>query len=227
MLFWYLILGLGILLFAFSVIFILPKMFLQNRYTIREPKDRGIKKYKFSESDYAVVYEPSLFARRYVKQYVLAKRSGEKTIKCMLDPSVIYIDFDIVLFDSEGKAFLVINSNDVIGDGGYTDEMKLPPETSYVTILVNKVNEKTFRSEKSVNIGLGRIFGFGICNVILSIGASIALLYSLSNIFGGVFRESFPEEMISSGLAFLVPAAISAVCTLIASIILILKNKKR
>ena len=186
-----------------------------------------MKKYKFSDTDYAVVYAPSLSVRRYIKQYILAKKDGKKTIKCKLAPDVTYINFDVVLFNSENKAFLVMNSSDVMTEGETTDEMELPQDTSYATLLINQVNDTVLRKEKSVNIGFWHLFGFSICNVVASVVASFCLMYSISNLFGGIFRESFPEKMITSGLAFIVPAAVSLAITVIASIILNVKNKKR
>lgn len=227
MLNWILLMIAGISFFAIMAIWVLPHLFLKNRYSLDKPKDRGLKKYKFSDEDYAVVYEPSPEARRFIKQYVLAKRDGKKTVKCKLAEGVAYINFDVVLFDSNNKAFLVMNSSDVVGEDGMTAEMEIPPETSYATVLINQANDTVLRQEKSVNVGFWHLFGFTVCNVAISMVSSMCLLYSISNLFGGIFRESFPEKMITSGLAFIIPAAVSLVITVIASFILNAKNKKR
>ena len=45
--------------------------------------DRGIKKYVFPEGR-SIAYEPSLYFRKYVSQYVLYSQNGNKFIKCKI-----------------------------------------------------------------------------------------------------------------------------------------------
>ena len=80
MLFWTLTLALVVIAYVLLIVWILPKFMLKSNYPIPQPTDRGLKKYKFSDSDYAVVYEPSLSARKYITQYVLAKKDGKKAV---------------------------------------------------------------------------------------------------------------------------------------------------
>ena len=101
MLFWILLLALVSLAYALLIIWALPKLILKSKYPIAKTTDRGIKKYKFSDSDYAIVYEPSLSVRKYITQYILAKRDGKKTFQGKIAPNVTYIDFDLALRDPE------------------------------------------------------------------------------------------------------------------------------
>lgn len=227
MLFWILLLALGIVLFAFFTIGVFPKMFLKNKYRITKPLDRGLKKYRFSDTEYAVLYEPSLEARNFITQYILAKKDGKKFIKCKIAPNIAYIDFDIILFDSHGKSFLVMSSMDVIGNDRLTQETELPKETAFVSVLVNQVNDTVIRQEKNVQTKVSSIMMFGLATLASSMVLAICFVFSFSRIFGGLFKESFANKMMSSGWTFIVPGAISSTCVVIACMLLTLKNKKR
>lgn len=227
MLFWILLLALGIVLFTFFTIGVFPKTFLKNKYRINHPLDRGLKKYKFSDTEYAVLYEPSLEARNFITQYILAKKDGKKCIKCKIAPNIAYIDFDIVLFDSQGKSFLVMSSMDVIGNDRLTEETELPNETAFVSVLVNQVNDTVVRKEKNVQTSASSIMMFGLATIVASMALAACFVFSFSRIFGGLFKETFANTMMTSGWTFIVPGAISTTCVIIACILLSLKNKKR
>ncbi len=227
MLFWILLLILVIVVYAILMIFVLPEFILKSKYPEARTTDRGLKKYKFNDSDYAIVYEPSLTARKYISQYVLAKRDGKKTIKCKIAPNVTYIDFDILLFDAEETCFLVINSMDIVGADGLGNEIELPNETSYASIVVNQVNEREMRKTQFTRVSGSHLFMFGVLSLICSVAMSIGVLFAFSNIFGGLFRETFAEKMLSSGWIFMLPTLISAACITSACCTLFSRNSKR
>lgn len=226
MLFWILLLALIVIAYALLIIWALPKLILKSRYPITQPTDRGLKKYKFSDDEYAVVYEPSLSARSYITQYVLAKQDGAKTFKCKFAPHITYIDFDIVLFDATGTCFSVINSMDIVKTDGMADEITLPDETAYASIVVNQVNQKTLHKAQNAHVSKGRIAVFGVASLALSVGMSVCTMYAFSNIFGGLFRETFAEKMMSSGWVFIFPTLVCAACITIACCLLSSRNTK-
>ena len=227
MLFWTLLLALVIIVYALLIIWALPKLILKSKYPITHPTDRGLKKYKFSDSDYAVVYEPSLSARKYITQYILSKKDGKKTITCKIDQNVTYIDFDIVLFNAHGESFLVINSMELVDTDYITKEIELPSETAYASVIVNQVNEKKIREAQVAQVQPARLVVYGALSLILSMGMSVCTMLAFSNIFGGLFRETFAEKMLSSGWVFIYPTIICAVCIFGACYMLFSRNSKR
>ena len=226
MLFWALLLVLAIIAYALLIVWVLPKLILKSKYPVSKPTDRGLKKYKLGDTDYAIVYEPSLSARKHITQYVLANKDGKKTFKCKIAPHVTYIDFDIVLFDATDKCFLAINSMEIMGTDRLAPEIDLPSQTAYVSIIINQVNETKLQKKRVATVSKRRIAGFGISALFLSIGISIVSLFAFSNIFGGLFRETFEEKMITSGWIFLLPALVCTACIAGACYILSLRNTK-
>ena len=227
MLFWILLMLLSSVIFGFAVVMFFPKCFLKNRYPIERPNDRGVKKYKFSDSDYAIVYEPSLEARQFITQYVLAKKDGKKTIKCRTAPGITYVDYDTVLFDCRGKCFLVMNSVDAVKSDRLTEETELPSETAFVSIIINQANDNVLEREDNIKTKNVGIIPFGFFTLLASIAMSFCVVFSLSNIFGGLFKQTFPRKMITSGWIFIVPTILSVICIGMACILLTFKNKKR
>lgn len=227
MLLWTLILILTILVYAFLIVWALPKLILKSKYPITAPTDRGLKKYKFNDDDYAVVYEPSLSMRKYVTQYIIAKRNGKKTFQCRIAPNVTFIDFDIVLFDAYGSCFHVINSMDIVGTDGFSEETELPAQTAYASIMVNQVNDKKMGKAQEAQIDKWRLVAFGGAALVLSVGLSVCSMYAFSNIFGGLFRETFAKTMMSSGWVFILPTLVCALCVTGACLMLLPKNSKR
>ena len=227
MLIWTLLLVLMIMAYALMVVWVLPKLILKSNYPITKTSDRGLKKYKFGDDDYAIVYEPSLDARKYITQYILTKRDGKKTIKCKIAQNVTYIDFDIALFDAEEKCFLVINSMDIVAPDGLVDEIELPMETSYASIIINQVNNKQIREAQKAQVDTPRLVTFGIAAWVLSMGLSFGTLFAFSNIFGGLFRETFAIEMIVRGWIFVLPTLVCAASVGGACYMLYLRNNTK
>ncbi len=227
MLFWLLLLILVSLIYALLIIWGLPKLILKSNYPITHSNDRGLKKYKFGDSDYAVVYEPSIEAREYITQYVLAKKDGKKIFKGKISSTVTFIDFDIALFNAQKECFLVINSMHLVEADGLTKEIELPNETAYASVLINQVNDDEIKQTVTAQVSGFRLFLFGAVALLLSIGLSVCTMFAFSNIFGGLFRESFIEKMLSSGWIFALPTLMSAASIIIASYSLYSRNSKR
>ena len=227
MLFWILLLVLIIIAYAILIAWVLPRLILQIDYPTTHPSDRGLKKYKWNDSDHAIVYEPSLAARKYITQYVLAKKNGKKSIQCKIEQNIAYIDFDIVLFDAQGNSFHAIHSMDILGADGVTAETELPDETAYVSVVVNQVNETVVQKTRATAIQTSKIVGYGILAFLVSIGVSFLILLAFSYAFGGLFRETFAEKMISSGWIFVLSTLISAFFIIGACYTLYLRNSKR
>lgn len=225
---WIFILIAVIVTFFVAAVFVFPKIFLKNKYNVGETYDRGIKKYRIADNERGIVYQPALKIRKYIDQYILVGNdSGEKYIKCKINKNVEYLDYDIVLFGSNNKVFKVLHVKDIIQQRGYTEEVSLPAGTSYVTILLNAVNNKRFTGEKSVSISIMNLVCFDVLVTALFAYVGWCINISFSYLFGGIFRESYAASTEDTILAVAVSAAIGAIITTIVSLILIYKNKKK
>ena len=122
---------------------------------------------------------------------------------------------------------MMMNSLNLPINDGVSEEIELPSETAYASIIVNQVNDKVLRKAQTARIGKGHLVAFGVLVLMLSVGLSVCSLIAFSNIFGGLFKETFAEKMLSSGWIFILPTLISAVCILSACCALYSRNSKR
>ena len=105
---------------------------------------------------------------------------------------------------------MVINSMNLVETDGFTKEITLPQETAYASVLINQVDTKEMRKTASARVSIPRLCWFGVFALLLSVGMSVCAMLSFSNIFGGLFRETFAEKMLSSGWVFILPTLICA-----------------
>ena len=127
------------ILYVFLIACILPRLVLKPRYDLSVMQDRGIKKYVFDQGR-AIVYEPSVHAARYIKQYILSSNNGEKYIKCKIDERIRQIKFDVVAMNADDKIIDVVQVAEFVTDNGFTRGAILPHNTSYVCVIVKEVN---------------------------------------------------------------------------------------
>lgn len=227
MVLWILVLMAGCGAFLGMMVYVLPKLFLKNRYAINEPYDRGLKKYKLQDSGCAIVYEPSLEVRKYIRQYILTNQYGEKKIKCKIRPNIKFLDYDIVLFNNLNEAFLVLNTKDMIQDSGYTQEVALPKETSYVTILLNQVDGRKFKQYDGVKVSASHMAWYIISCIGFSVAVAFCMKLSLSCLFGGLFRYSFMTGWGSNVTTAVSSVLIGAIGAILSAVILVFKSKKK
>ena len=225
MIWWILLFG-SVALFLCVEMFLLPRLLLESKYSIGETYDRGIKRYKSADNGVSVVYEPSILVRKYIKQYAIVSDKGNKTFKCKADSSLSYLDFDIVLFDSFGKVFKVMTVQSIVNNG-YTEDVILPKETSYVTLMLNKADNKEFPKRSCAKISPSRIVIFGLTTTVFSMLVAYCINLSFSNLFGGLFRESYASNMLTNVAVLTVALIATALGTVILSINLAIKNRKK
>ncbi len=221
---WILLAVASAVIFIVTVAFILPKFLLQNRYKIKKIQDRGIGKFKTATDERALMFEPAISARKYVKQYLLIDREDKKFLVCQTAPGVAYLEYDIVLFNGNNKVFRVINVRDVIDESGLTKEVSLPVETSYVSLLLNVANGEKLGKRLKAMVSPLKAMAFMLITLVLSVAVAFCLKVSCSNLFGGVFRESF---MNSSGGNIFTAILAVALCTIgivAVSVVLAVRN---
>lgn len=225
---WVLLLLLSAGAFVALVVWVLPRLFLRNRYTVEEPFDRGLKKYRLRNEGVAVLYETQPSFRKYVGQYILMNRNGEKTLSCKVNEALSYLDYDVISFNAEGKAFSVLNVKDVLEKKGYTREVRLPAETAYVALLLNEADGHRFEGRRS-GVRVSPLHLFFFCIAAMGLSACVAFLIKLcfSNLFGGVLRESFRLSPSGNSLTLVAALLVGGVGALITVAYLVLKYKKK
>jgi hypothetical protein len=225
-LWWSLLVG-SILLFLVVEILILPKYLLESKYTVGQTSDRGIRKYKTFDEGMYLVYEPNLLVRKWIKQYVIGHRNGEKMLKCKVDEGVDYVEYDVVLFDAADKVFRVLGVQQLLDGGVFTDEIELPPETAYVTLVLRRVNNRDFPKVACARVSRAKLTAYGLLTCIMAMATAFCMNLSFSYLFGEVFRESYAASLWENVLVLGVALIASVLGVLMLSLLLFLKNKKK
>ncbi len=212
MFWWVLLLILTIATAVFISAFLLPQIYLKNRYSLTASGDRGIKKI-FEKNGMSMVFEPILKWRKYVNQYVLAERSGKKQLLCKINPEIAYLSYDIALFNSRGELFNVITIKEKIKKAGYTEIVTLPNETSYVSVIVNEVDATDFTASTPLTTQIPKKNGmrFILWSSLCIFMETFCVKVCCANIFGGVFKEMFMLNWESTGITLLIVLAFVAV----------------
>jgi hypothetical protein len=204
----------GFVAYVFVLASVLPRIFLRARLGNGSTSDRGVKKYKF-EDGRAVVYEPESKIRRYVNQYVLVDKSGDKYLKCKIDKRVSTIKYDVVVFDGHNNAIDVIQISEAISSKGYTVTAELPRKTSYVSLILREINyypidKSPFAYYKPIQILL-----FVVANVLTTVSASLVLRGFINKsleTFGGDTIEGVGFAVISATVVGLISALLIFLC---------------
>ena len=225
MAFWIIGLIVAIALYFVAMVWLLPKAFLKSKYSFKATCDRGIKKYKLESEGYAIVYEPHLRTRKYIKQYVLSEQDGKKTLKCKIDKDTFYLDFEIFLFDSLHQVFDVIHVCDMIQEAGYTQDVEIPSETAYVSIFVNRIDNEVINKKPRVKQSVGKLIGLWIWSLVLTVAFALTAKLCIANLIGGVFRQSVMLSMKGNITTAAVAAGVDVLCMVV--LMFILKKKKK
>ena len=92
-----------------------------------------------------------------------------------------------------------------------TDKLTLDPETAYVTLVINGVNDERFDEGVIKPISGGKIALFAITSALLAFVQVYFVKLCCSYAFGGVFREEFMITLPGN--------IITAICGVLAAII--------
>ena len=204
---------------------ILPEIFLKPSFGGTAVKDRGRRIIEETHGK-SIVYEPAAEIRKYIKQYILSERNGHKLFTCNISESIRYIDYDVVLFNAEGRAFKVLNIKEVIEQAGYTNVTKLPAATSYVTVILNSTDSAKFESSLKAKIPATRAAAFVIVGAVADITAVICCKICAGHILGGLYGESFLALGASWPLTLGVCAAVVALNVIYALLAIYLTVRK-
>jgi hypothetical protein len=182
--------------------------------------DRGIKKFVFPEGR-SIAYEPSLHFRKYVSQYVLYSQNGKKFIKCKINTKIHDLVYDISVYDRKDKVLGVYRISQSISDKGYTPEVNIPDECSYVHFSVISANGEIIPEKENsvysgiaiityaaITVGVTVIEGLFCSNVVKTV---FDIIYRLSNGFDYTYRVSFAPMIGISALCGCILAAVTIV----------------
>lgn len=222
---WWILFGITIAVYISLTGFFIPKNFFKAGYDFSFSNDRGLKNYKESGGR-SIVYESKPEYRKYVSQYILSDRNNKKVIVCKLNKSISRLDYDIVVFGSDNKVFKVINTRENIETQGYTQAVELPPETAYISLVINFADN--IRIDNGVKkIPKRKLMLFAGIVLFAAVAEIFCARLCLVNIYGDVFGEVF---MASAGntLTVLAIGLAVAIINLAAVIVYVrLKNKKQ
>ena len=203
--------------------FVLPKFFLHNKCAVKKSADRGIKRTVDRDGE-SVLYEPSPRVKKYIKQYVLTCRDGEKSIVCKMNRRTKYADYDIVVFNSANVVKCILNVKEAVPANGYSHVVKLPDDTAYVSLNLNEANDKTFDSKVLSRVSAGRILLFVLISAILIALTVMGIRVCCAYLFGGLFREGLIYENESILYTGIIGAAVAAVDLVITLTAVLVKN---
>ena len=151
--------------------------------------DRGVKKCVFPEGR-SVTYEPKLSVRKYVSQYVLFSHDGGKYIKCKIHEKVKSLVYELVIYDRKDEVINTLEITEKMDMSGYTANVMLPPETSYVHLEVRQVNGFLLK-ENTGETYIGKnavLFCFYVFILTLFIGLfANYVIISICDVFLGYF----------------------------------------
>lgn len=195
----------SIAVYVFLAASVFPPLFLKPRYRYSAEGDRGIRRYTF-EGGRAIVYEPSVPYRKYLKQYILSANGAEKYIKCKFAPSVHKVVYDVVTFDSGDRVIETVRVREDIGYGGVSKSSMLPPRTSYAKVVIREVDEEPVNSEQLFYVPRSAVIGFTSCVTVLMVAEALLLYWVIAS-FANIF---FAYSSFASGFGGLF-AAVSAI----------------
>ena len=117
-----------------------------------------------------------------------------------------------------------MNVCDVVNGAGYTREVTLPDETSYVSIVVSRVNDTSVNKPVKLHVSALKVLAYSLITLILSVFTAFAVKMGIVNSFGGVFRESIMLDKYGHMLTLFLTVGLSLVGILIVTIVLATKN---
>ena len=217
MILWIIILVILVVAIIFVATYALPSIFLRLRCKVKQSQDRCIKRV-YEVHGQSLVFEPDPKYRKYVKQYILSERSGRKVAVCKLAKNINYIEYDLIVFDAWKQVAKVIRVKDNANGTGFTKEVELPPETSYLSVNVVRIENQLFDDKMTGRLPKGNLAKFLWTNVAIVLLEVISLKICLANILGDVYRESVILDvngLLTSGVLALALIIVNTLITVV------------
>ena len=193
---------LELILFFILMVTVFPKL-LKVRCSVRKPSDRGLKKYLYP-SGRGIAYEPHPSFRKYIHRYILFTNDGYKYVKCKLDESIERLNYSVVMFNRRNKVIDVIDVAEKNCLRGETQAVLLHPDTSYVAIVPDSVNDLNFDHKPLQECRVWRLSLYSLCVATLSFAQMLFLKAMLQTYDEWWFHTNLMESL--EMLSFLLPA---------------------
>lgn len=203
------------ILYVFLTAKFLPLWLLKPRADSSLDGDRGIKRLVF-DCGRAVVYEPSVSYRKYVKQYILSAVGKEKYIQCKFTGSVRCAEYDVVAFDSNDRPIerVCVQEHLFEENGNISRAATLPRETAYVKLVVRSVNGVLLDGETVFVLSGSRVLFFTlsvtVCTVLEMMYLRSVLVYCAELLFGYSRFATGYDDLFALVSAFCGGLALSA-----------------
>ena len=193
---------------------LLPRTLMRLRRTRRVLRDRGIRRY-VSDGVRGAVYEPDLRARKYLRQYTVYCHDERKYVRCRIDPRIADIRYDVLVFDNRDRMIDVIGVREHIQKKGYTRTVILPPETSYVSVVLRHADGMYEDRGAVVAYPLWAMGTFAALTVALTVAESLVIHSCLGELMGLLPSLGAVDTPFDAVPALLVGAVLAGVSLLI------------
>ena len=198
----------------------IPQLTLKHASVGVNTRDRGIKKYRFDDGR-AVVYEPELIYRQYVPQYMLLSKNKDKFIRCRINANVRHIKYDVIAYDNNDKLIDIIGVEERLKRQRYTTSVLLPPETSYISFVLRRVDNMFMSNEVKVKYTKKSLIVCASLIVAATVALGLCVNYCFSDLWQYLIFDS-----LSNGEVFIKSAIIGAVAAALTVLVYITKNVK-
>ena len=222
---WIIILLIVLCFSGYLVAGVLPRAFLTLRYTVKQSNDRCIKRV-YEVNGQSMVFEPEIKWRKYIEQYVISERKEKKQIMVKTNKDLSYIVYDVAVFNCRDELTTVIKVNDYVDGSGYGKVVDLPEDTSYVAINVLRADLELFEDHLTAKLPKRNIWNFLGINALLVLMETVWIKICISNIFGGIFRESFALSGESFLISLMIAGALIVANSIIALIAIAIRKNK-
>lgn len=162
---------------------IFPSLFLKPEYNQSLEGDRGLKKYRF-KGGHSIVYEPSVDAKRYIKQYILTAVGKEKYIQCQFDFRISSIRYEVFAFDCDNRMIDAVQIDELVSEEEkfISKSALLPSNTAYVKVSVKTVNDVKIQRDPLLRITPSQFKKFTFFTVLFTIAEAFLMKFVLENI---------------------------------------------
>ena len=162
-----------------------------------------------------MTYEPKLPFRRYIQEYVLFENNGEKYIKCKLNEKVAALQFDLFIYDRKDKITEKISVSEIVETEGYSAEVMLPAQTSYVHLRLRSVNGVEIKNDETETYCGKRAVAFCFLVFLLTFIEGLFANYVIIEVSDLLLGYFLAVPQVDAFLPFMVILATSALATVL------------
>lgn len=191
--------------YLYLVSYLYPRVTLRAVWRTRRKEtsgDRGVRKLVFPGGR-AIVYQPVPAIRRYIRRYALIKQDGCTYIQCRVHDRILHIRYDVAAYDRRGRLLDVLSVSELIAEAGHTARVRLPRETAYVRVDLEKADAMYEGRGAAGHCSLVGMAVYACLTVATSVAAMGLLYRSLFNILGTL---PISGELSAHGTALTVSA---------------------